>query len=110
MLSTVTRSIPVRNPGVNCPRARKARLRLGTGIWKSIVGFCRNSSPAVLIHLCSGVVSIADDSGVWAKDGAGSAGALIASAFGAGSTADVAAVSGIAEAGGVAGVAGSGCV
>ncbi len=37
-LSNTSRSIPARKPGVNCPRARKDRLRFGTGTWKSNAG------------------------------------------------------------------------
>jgi len=38
LLSRTNRSIPARKPGVNCPRARKDRLRFGTGTWKSNAG------------------------------------------------------------------------
>src|ERR1041385_1778263 len=38
LLSRTSRSIPARKPGVNWPRARKDRLRFGTGTWKSNAG------------------------------------------------------------------------
>ena len=40
---TVSRNIPVRNPGVNCPRARERRFGLSLGIAKGAGGFGHGS-------------------------------------------------------------------